>query len=90
MVSEKDLKKKYFEYIKSLKGMELMVPLSSLSEALDYFICENCPLKNLIGEDCGGLCIEKGWEKEFDEKYLVKIKIVDFVKNEGGCCCAGC
>jgi len=82
MVSEKELKKKYFEYIKSLKGMELMVSLSQLSQVLDYFICEKCPLKNLIGEDCGGPCIEKGWEKEFGGKYSVKIKIVDFVKIE--------
>ena len=84
MVSEKDLKKKYFEYIKSLKGMELLVPLSSLSQALDDFICEKCPLKNLIGEDCGGPCIEKGWEEEFDKQYMVKIKIIDFIKSEEG------
>jgi len=85
MVSEKELKKKYFEYIKSLKGMELMVSLSQLSQVLDYFICEKCPLKNLIGEgDCGGPCIEKGWEKEFDKQYMVKIKIIDFIKSEEG------
>jgi hypothetical protein len=79
-----ELKKKYFEHVLSLKGRELLVPLNSLL-ALDYIICERSPLKG-EDEDCGEIapCIEKGWEDELAEKYMVKIKIVDFIKNEEG------
>lgn len=84
-MNEEELKKKYFEYVMSLKGKEFLLPPSSLLEALDYIICTDCPLKNLKDEgDCGGPCIEKGWEEEFDKQYMVKIKIIDFIKSEEG------
>ena len=75
-MNEDKLKKKYFEYLKSLKGKEMLLPFSLLSEALDNFICEYCPLKD---ENCEAPCIDKGWEDEFDECYTVKIKVVDFI-----------
>jgi len=70
-------KEYYFNHIKLLRGKEFVVRFSDIWELLDEIICENCPVDK---DDCEGWCVNK-WDKEFDEQYEVKIKIVDFMRR---------
>ena len=74
-MEEEEVKRKYFEYLKSLKGKEFEVEYIPLKELLHIFTCKTCPIdecKNSVEWDC------INWDLEFDEQYRVKIKIVDF------------